>query len=480
MLRRKSGRNARITTWHGICNAAADWKQAPDSVLQKVQRVNISRSEASEACMSAQLKPVPPVSLVDGAGQPAEAIVTARRWDLPLARPARFSRRWAIGLGVLVLAAVAAVVATQLSAHKPAMVKATPVQTITVGAIAPAPLSRSLIVNGSLAAWDELPVGTEAGGLAIVQVAVEEGDKVEKGQLLAKLDDSVLKAQYAQAMAAVAQAEAGIRKAEAMSGSANSDVRRAKELTKNGYISGQVAEQRETTLSAAEADVNVARQNLTTAQAVADERAAQLAQTEIRAPTDGTISKRMAKLGNVVSVGEQLFRMIRDNRVELQAEVPEMDMPGLQEGQVATVVLNDGDPRRFQGKIRLIGATVDPQTRIGMVYVALPQDPALKPGMFVHGEIQTGQADVLQVPEQAIVYKDFKPAVFIVDADSRARLRMIETGQRVNGHVEIVSGVTAGERVALAGAGYLKDNDLVRVEAPLVPTAAGAAGGVVR
>jgi len=430
--------------------------------------------------MSAQLKPVPSVSLVEDIVQPSEPVVTARRWNLPLVRSAGFSRRWAIWAGVLAVFAVAVAVATQLSLHKPAVVQATPVQTITVGTIAQAPLGRALVVNGSLAAWDELPVGTEAGGLAIVQVAVEEGDKVTKGQLLAKLDDSVLKAQHAQAQAAVAQAEAGIRKAEAMSGSANSDVRRAKELSKNGFISGQTAEQRETTFSAAQADVNVARQNLATAQAIAQEREAQLAQTEIRAPTDGTVSKRMAKLGNVVSVGEQLFRMIRDNRVELQAEVPEMDLPRLKAGQTATIVVNDGDPQRFEGKIRLIGATVDPATRIGMVYVALPEDPALKPGMFVHGEIQTGQANVLQVPEQAIVYKDFKPGVFIVDADNHARLRMVEIGTRVNGQVEIVSGVSAGERVALAGAGYLKDNDLVRIEAPLAPTAAGSANGIVR
>jgi HlyD family secretion protein len=428
--------------------------------------------------MSAQLKPVPPVSLLETEGQPAE---TTRR-NMLSAFPVRFTRRWAIGLGIAVLAVVA-IAASQFSARKPAVVQAAPVQTITVGTVAHAPLGRSLVVNGSLAAWDELPVGSEAGGLAIVQVAVEEGDKVTQGQLLAKLDDSVLKAQYAQALAAVAQAEAGIRKAEAMSGSASSDVRRAKELSKNGFISGQTAEQRETTFSAAQADVNVARQNLATAQAVADERAAQLAQTEIRAPTDGTVSKRMAKLGNVVSVGEQLFHMIRDNRVELQAEVPEMDLPRLKAGQTATVVLNDGDPQRFEGKIRLVGATVDPATRIGMVYVALPEDPALKPGMFVHGEILTGQADVLQVPEQAIVYKDFKPAVFLVDAANHAKLRMIETGARVNGKVEVVSGLAAGDRVALAGAGYLKDNDLVRVEAALgSPTASGSGApeGVVR
>jgi HlyD family secretion protein len=451
------------------------------SHLQNVQRINISPSEAFEASMSVQLKSVPPVSFVDADGQQALQPVTARRWNMRFEQRRRLSRRWAIGLGVLVLVAVAAIVTSRLMTHKAAVMQALPVQTITVGTVVQAPLGRSLVVNGSLAAWDELPVGTEAGGLAITQVAVEEGDRVTKGQLLAQLDDSVLKAQLAQARASVAQAEAGVRKAQAMSGTASSDVRRAKELSKNGYISGQIAEQRETTMTAAEADVNVARQNLVTAQAIADERAAQLAQTEIRAPTDGMVSKRMAKLGNVVAVGEQLFKLIRDNRVELQAEVPEMDMPRLKAGQPATIVLNDTDPQRFEGKIRLIGATVDPQTRIGMVYIALPEDAALKPGMFVHGEIAIGKSYVLQVPDEAIVFKDAKPSVFIVGADNHAKLRMIETGTRVNGQVEIVSGLAVGERVALAGAGYLKDNDFVRVEAPVgQPTAAGAPNQAVQ
>src|SRR5262245_1985617 len=113
--------------------------------------------------MSAHLKPVPPVSLVDDTAQPADAIVTARRWTMPLVRPVRISRGWATGLGALALVAAVAVVVSQFIGGKPAVVQATPVQTITVGTIAQAPLARALVVNGSLAAWDELPVGTEAG-----------------------------------------------------------------------------------------------------------------------------------------------------------------------------------------------------------------------------------------------------------------------------------------------------------------------------
>ncbi len=430
--------------------------------------------------MSAQLKSVPPIALVDAPHPDAEQTVIQQRLSGRFDLRRHYTRRRAIVgvVGAVVLVAVIVIASKTLFPAKAPVAALAPTQTITVGPVVQAPIARALVVNGSLAAWDELPVGTEAGGLAITEVAVEEGDKVTKGQLLAKLDDSVLKAQLAQAQASVAQAEAGVRKAEAMAGTASSDVRRAKELSKNGYISGQLAEQREATQTSTSADVNVARQNLATMQAMAQERSAQLAQTEIRAPTDGVISKRMATLGNVVSVGEQLYKMIRDSRVELRAEVPEMDLPRLKAGQAATVVVNDIDPQRFDGKIRLIGATVDPATRIGMVYIALPEDSMLKPGMFVHGEIQIGTGNVLQVPEQAIVYKDAKPAVFVIDQDAHAKLRMVDVGSRVNGVVEIRSGVTAGERVALAGAGYLKDNDFVRIEAPLAAPTADI--GVVR
>ena len=416
--------------------------------------------------MSAQLKSVPPVVLRDVPSPHATAAQATRQ---PQSGWIRRQPGWAVAAGAVMAIAVLAFAGSRVFPHKSAIVTVVPTQTISVGTVMQGDMRRSLVVNGSLAAWDELPVGAEAGGLAITQVEVEEGDRVTKGQLLAQLDDSVL------------QAEAGLQKAQAMSLTADSDVRRAKELGKNGFISGQLAEQRETTAATARADVNVARQNLLTSKAVADERAAQLAQTEVRAPTDGIVAKRMATLGNVVSVGQQLFKLIRDGRVELRAEVPEMDMVRLTVGQPAAIIVNDADPKRFEGKIRLIGATVDPQTRIGMVYVALPDDPALKPGMFVHGEIGTGTGNVLQVSEEALVYKDAKPAIFTVGADNRVKLRMVETGARLNGVVEIKSGVAAVERVALAGAGYLKDNDLVRIEAAIdTPATAMPQSGAVR
>jgi len=338
-------------------------------------------------------------------------------------------------------------------------------------------IERKLLITGSLAAWDELPIGSETGGLAITEVNVEQGDRVAKGQLLARLDDSVLRAELAQADAAIGQAEAGLRKSEAMATTAASDVRRAHALIANGYISGQVAEQRETSLATAQADVNVARQALATARALRDERAAQLKQTEIRAPTDGVIARRTATLGNVVSVGQELYRLIRDGRVELRADVPEMDFARLALGQPAVITLEGDQARRFVGTVRLIAATVDPQTRIGTVYIALPDDPALKPGMFVQGLVSVGSSRALLAPEKALVFKDAKPAIFVIEADDHIRLHQVETGARQGDRVEIVSGVAEGDRIALAGSGYLKNGDLVRIEdAP----PASDAGGIAR
>jgi RND family efflux transporter MFP subunit len=398
--------------------------------------------------------------------------------------PLRLARRlgWTRKRGLICLAALAAVGTAIILARNSAPTPgptgaAAPTQTISAGTVAMGTIERTLLVTGSLAPWDELPIGAEAGGLAITEVNVEQGDRVVKGQLLARLDDSVLRAQLAQAESAIGQAEAGLVKSQAMAATASSDVRRAHALIGNGYISGQIAEQRETALATAVADVNVARQTLATARAVRDERAAQLRQTEIRAPSDGIVARRSATLGNVVSVGQELFRLIRDGRVELRADVPEIDFARLAIGQSAIITLEGESRRRFEGKIRLIAATVDPQTRIGTVYIALPDDPALKPGMYVQGVVSIGESRGLLVPEKALVFKDAKPAIFVIGDDDRIKLRQVETGARQAGDVEILSGVAEGDRIALAGSGYLKDNDLVRVEDAL-PTS--GVGGVAR
>lgn len=196
-----------------------------------------------------------------------------------------------------------------------------------------------------------------------------------------------------------------------------------------------------------------------------DEVKAKIAQTVIRAPTDGVISKRTALLGSVASVGMELFRMIREGRVELQAQIAELDIGRIKAGHPARVVHGDD---AVSGTVRLVSPVVDATTRLGLAYITLPADSGLKPGMFASAEIGVGMAEALAVPQDALVFRDGRPAAFAVGADNRVSLRLLETGTRQDGWVEVRAGLDRGDRIVVAGAGFLSDGDLVRIDSAAV------------
>jgi RND family efflux transporter MFP subunit len=308
-------------------------------------------------------------------------------------------------------------------------------------------MTQIIVGTGSVAAWQQLTVAAEIAGLRIVEIAVDEGDAVKQGQVLARLDDSIFKAQSA-------QFEASIREAEANLANARADFRRAAELQASHNIPEATYEQRETAARTAEA-------RLAMIHAQYAEVKAKLEQVVIRAPTDGVISKRSALLGSVASVGAELFRMIRDGRIEVQGLVPELDIGKIKPGQRARVVHGD---IAVTGTVRLVSPVVDPATRLGMAYVAVPADSGLRPGMFAKAEIAVGTTDALSVPQEALIFRDGRPAAFAVRADNRVALRPLETGTRQNGWVEVKSGLDLSDRIVVAGAGFLSDGDLVRVD----------------
>ncbi|WP_343893685.1 efflux RND transporter periplasmic adaptor subunit [Craurococcus roseus] len=324
-------------------------------------------------------------------------------------------------------------------------------------AVAPAvarPMARAVVGDGSVVAWQELVVGAEAGGLRVVEVAVEAGDRVRQGQLLARLEDSVLAAQRD-------AAEAGVREAEAALRVAQQDLVRSVELSRGQIAARQTLEQRE----AAERQA-VAR--LAASRARRDEAVARLAQTRIVAPTDGTVSRRTALLGTVVPMGQEMARLIRDDRLELDARVPELDLAAVEPGQRVRVVHGE---REVEARVRAVAPTVAPETRLGTVHVALPPDSGLRPGMFARAEIQTEAATTLTVPQEALVFRDGRPAVFVLTGEDRVALRPLAAGRRREGVVEVLGGLAPGERVVVAGAGFLSDGDRVRL-------ASAAPGGV--
>lgn len=333
----------------------------------------------------------------------------------------------------------------------PAVAEPPPALTVAVAPAGTRPMLRVVSGDGSVVAWQELILGADIGGLRVIEVAVEEGDTVHAGQLLARLDDSVLSAQAAQAEAAVAEAAAALEMARA-------DLARAEELLRSRTGTRQNLEQRQSAARQAEA-------RLISARARRDETAARLAQTRILAPTDGVVSRRAALLGSVPAPGQEMFRILRDGRLELDARIPELDLAGVEPGQEVRV--RHGD-RVIPARVRAVAPTVAPETRLGLVHIALPANSGLRPGMFARAEILAGKREVVALPAEAVVFREGAPVAFVLpEGSDRVELRRIAAGAHRDGTVEVTEGIRAGERVVVAGAGFLSDGDHVRLATPL-------------
>ncbi len=362
------------------------------------------------------------------------------------------------------LAAGAAVYLTKQSAANTEKAKATPVATVkpaltvTITQPTAADLPITLSANGSIVAWQEASVGAEANGLRLTEVRVNVGDEVQQGQVLAKFAAETIQADVAQARASLAEAVANARES-----AANGD--RARRLQPTGAISAQQINQYLTAEQAGTARVQAARATLHAQQL-------RMQHTQVIAPDSGVISVRMATVGAVVGTGTELFRMIRQGRLEWRAEVMSEELGRMAPGAMATLTAANG--RKIQGKVRMVAPTVDPQTRAALVYVDLPKDSGAKAGMFATGQFELGSSDALTVPQQAVVVRDGFTFVFGMNADRRVAQIKVATGRRLGDRVEITSGVTPDTVIVASGAGFLNDGDLVK-DLPQAPAPTASA-----
>lgn len=319
----------------------------------------------------------------------------------------------------------------------------------------------TLSANGNVTAWQEAIIGAEANGLRIEEVLVNVGDHVRKGQLLARLQGDTLAAE-------LEQAKAGLQEALATQAEAAANAERARQLKASGAMSAQQINQLLTGENTAGARVAVIK-----AQIKASE--IRLAQTRIMAPDDGTISARMATLGAVVSPGQELFRLIRRDRLEWRAEIPSADLPKIKPGLPVTIYTASGTP--ITGSVRMLAPTVDAQTRNGLVYVDLTASGGAtdaRPGMFARGEFQLGRSGALTLPQSAVQLRDGFHDVYRIGENNKLTQTKVDVGRREGNRIEITSGLTAGQRVVESGVGFLADGDTVRVvDTPVVPPPAG-------
>lgn len=301
--------------------------------------------------------------------------------------------------------------------------------------------------SGWLKPWQEAIIASEAGGLRITEVLVDVGTVVTKGQTLVRLSQDSVLADLRKQEAAIQTAEANLAKAKA-------DADRARQLRASGAISDQNITERLT-------DEQTAKASLESEKAALESQRIKLSQTIITAIDDGLITSRSAELGAVVSSGSELFRLVRQQRVEWQAEVSARYLSRISEG--LSVGINGPDDHRIQGKVRLVGPSVNTSTGRAVVYVALPSEVRPRVGLYVTGSIELQTTPALTVPETAIVFRDGINYVFTVAADKRTRRIRVETGRRQNGEVEITSGIDRSSKVVTSGGSFLSDNDLVNI-----------------
>jgi len=350
-------------------------------------------------------------------------------------------------LAALTLGATGLAACTKGKEEAPAKPRAS--LTITVSAARVGQLDRTVEASGTIAAWQDVQVGAETGGLTVVRLLVDEGDYVRQGQLLLQMNDDLLVAQRRQREASVASARATLAQADA-------DLARARELKALGYLA-------QAGLDARTAAQQTATANLALAQASLSETLARLAQASVRAPVSGLIAQRSVVPGQIVTAGSTLFRLVRDGRMELNAQVPEAELAIVRAGQSA--VISTSEVGQTVGQVRIVTPQIDPQTRVGLARVALTNRGAFRPGMFAKVVINVGVQPAVLAPQAGILYRDNKPGLFVIDASGVAHFRPVVTGARAGTDVEIRSGLQAGERVAVQGAGFLAEGDHVRVVA---------------
>lgn len=311
--------------------------------------------------------------------------------------------------------------------------------TVSVAVVEEANAPLIIVGSGSISAWQEAPIGSQVGGLTAVALLVDEGQYVQKGQPLMKMDDVLLRASYNQAVASANQAEKAFA--------------RSRQIFEKGYLS--------------QAGYDNAEAAHLSAQAALASAKAQLDQATIRAPVSGVITSRTAVLGQIVQSGAELFRIVRDGRIELNMDVTDTDLSRIKPGMPAKVTSESVGT--VDGSVRIVTSALNPETRLGTARISVPWSSGLRPGMFATGQIEAGSGMALIVPQLAVVYVNNEAGVYVVGPENKVRFTKVKTGTRIGNKVVITEGLTVGQKVVTTGAGFLVDGDDVKIVSTAAP-----------
>ena len=337
-------------------------------------------------------------------------------------------------------------------------------------------IQETAVLTGTLVPREEVLVSPQVEGLAITEILAEEGDVVVAGQVLARLSRDVLDAtvaqnaaQVARADAAIAQARSAVAEAQANRTQVDLALARTRDLLSGGNASREVFEQRQAAASMAGARAEASTSALRAAEAdraLADAQRRELlvrrARTDLRSPVAGRISRRIARQGAVVAgAGDPLFRIIRDDAVELEADVPEVLLAKLRPGQ-PTRIDAAGGPRK--GAVRLVSPEVSRTTRLGRVRVAIDGHDGDRGGLvigsFARAAVEVARHEGVLAPLSAVLFQSGGAVVQVV-RDGVVDTRRIRVGLRSGSQAEITEGLAEGESVVAVSGTFIRGGDRV-------------------
>jgi HlyD family secretion protein len=322
---------------------------------------------------------------------------------------------------------------------------APPLVTVVVPALGA--VTSQVSLTGLISARNDMPIGNEGDTGRISEVLVEAGDRVHKGQVLARLNPIAAQSQ-------LDSAEASLDEVRANAAAAQSEWARAQ---KGGDIfSKEESERRRTTAMTAEAKVKAA-------QAQVRDARYKLAQTIIVAPTDGIVLTRTAEVGQIAMPGSTvLFHLARDAEIEMRGQVAEQDVPRLALGQTATVRL-DGVAKSYTGTIWQIGAIIDAGTRQGTVRIRLPADQKLRPGSFARADVEVGSTAGVLLPQTAVLSDENGSYVLVVGSDNKLERRGVTVGGARSEGLLVSRGLSGSERVVAIAGAFLRTGEIVAI-----------------
>ena len=318
-----------------------------------------------------------------------------------------------------------------------------------------AKFSPKLNLHGELVAKDDVAVGSALQGQQIAQILVEVGENVQKGQILALLDNAGVKAKFDQQIAALEAARQNLNSAKAAFSEASSVLKRAKDLAAKKAISSQELEQASAKEASARANLNSAKAQISQIDAQIAEAKDQLGKASVIAPVGGVVTVKKAQIGALTS-GEALFNIAKDGIVELSADADAAELAQIRVDMSAQAQIY-GVKEAVNGRVRLVPVSVDTSSRLGKVKISL-DGGAKFIGSYAKAVIDLPEFSALALPAQAISFTD-EGAFATIIKDGKAQKRKIEIGLRTNGLVQVISGVSEDDEVALKAAALVNDGE---------------------